>query len=151
MKIFILLYARHRVSTYILRTAFTSGGQSKHSVVNSPDYHSCIAGLHTTQQTMIAQSSSLDPLTLSAADAQSLLKNGKVTSIELVEMYLDQIERHNLKGLRLRAVLSVLERSKAIETAQQLDLEREKSGARGPMHGIPILVKVCFARWDSQV
>ena len=124
---------------------------SNYSLVKNPDYLYCVAGLNTKQRAMTPQASFLDPLTLSAADAQNLLKNGMVTSFELVEMYPDQNERHNLKGLRLRAILSVPKWSKAIETAQKTGLEREKSGACGLLHGIPILVKECFARWNSQV
>ena len=84
----------------------------------------------------------LDPLTLTASDLQDLLQTGKITSVEIVKMYLDQIQKHNLKGMGIRAVISTLPREKAIAFAQELDDERATKGARGPMHGIPILVKV---------
>jgi Asp-tRNA(Asn)/Glu-tRNA(Gln) amidotransferase A subunit family amidase len=85
----------------------------------------------------------LDPLTLTASDLQDLLQTGKITSVEIVKMYLDQIQKHNLKGMGIRAIISTLPREKAIAFAQELDDERATKGARGPMHGIPILVKVC--------
>ena len=44
-----------------------------------------------------------------------------------------------MKGPVLRAVLEV--NPKAVEQAEALDLERLSSGPRGPLHGIPILLK----------
>jgi len=97
----------------------------------SLSYHFCAASFHTMEQRVRDRDVPspraqyrLDPLTLTAADAQSLLKRGAITSFELVGMYLDRIERHNLKGLSLHAGISVIDSPKALEIAQQLDLER---------------------------
>lgn len=86
----------------------------------------------------------LDPLTLTAAEAQQLLDNGKTTSASLVEMYLDQIERHNHSGLHLNALISIAPKDKLLKTAKKLDNERQSGQVRGPLHGIPIVIKDLF-------
>ncbi len=86
----------------------------------------------------------LDLLQLTAYEAQRLLQDGKTTSVELVEAYLDQIERHNHNGLRLHALISVGPRETLLKGARQLDTERKASKLRGPLHGIPIVVKDVF-------
>lgn len=72
---------------------------------------------------------------------QQQFKRGEVTSVELVERYLTQIEKHNTDGANLRAVISVQQREKLLDVAAKLDAERKASKYRGPMHGIPVLLK----------
>lgn len=64
------------------------------------------------------------------------IASGKVSAEDLVRQSLERIARHN--G-RLRAVIRV--DSTALEMARELDRERERTGVRSPLHGIPILVK----------
>ncbi|MFI6759837.1 amidase family protein [Micromonospora sp. NPDC050417] len=63
----------------------------------------------------------------------------RVTSEELVEAYLERIRALNSNGPGLNAV-RVLTRD-SVEQARQADADRRKGRARGPMHGIPVLVK----------
>jgi hypothetical protein len=84
----------------------------------------------------------LDPLTVTASDLAILLGDGRVSSVYLVEMYLDQIERHNKNGAKIGAIISTPDRAEVLATARHLDSERAEKGPRGPMHGIPIIVKV---------
>lgn len=81
-------------------------------------------------------------LTASAADLQTLLVAGEYSSTDLVKLYLDQIEAHNKNGLNLNAVITTAPRGEVLALAEQLDRERAENGLRGPLHGIPILVKV---------
>lgn len=67
---------------------------------------------------------------------QSSMELGVLSSAACVRWYLERIERLNPK---LRAVLEV--NPDAIAEAEALDAEREERGARGPLHGIPILLK----------
>ncbi|MBK7861142.1 MAG: amidase [Archangiaceae bacterium] len=68
---------------------------------------------------------------------QAEMKSGQLTSAQLTEGYVKRIEQ--LKPL-LHAVLEV--NPDALPTAEALDKERkEKGAARGPLHGIPVLVK----------
>jgi amidase len=79
----------------------------------------------------------LEEMTL--AELQEGLRSGRFTSASLVEKYLARIAELNLKGPQLRAVIEVNSEAHAIATA--LDAERKEKGERGPLHGIPILLK----------
>ena len=85
----------------------------------------------------------LDLLRLSAAQLQTMLKDGKVTSEQLVETYLNQIDAHNIEGACLRAVISTAPRAEVLCKARELDTRRKEEGPIGPMHGIPVIIKVC--------
>lgn len=78
-----------------------------------------------------------DPLTATAHDLQQMMIAGTLKSTDLVEEYVRQIEKHNSY---LRAV-SVYAPG-AFEQAQELDAKRQAGGFMGPLHGIPILIKV---------
>lgn len=73
------------------------------------------------------------------AQLQDGLQSGKHTSVSLVEAYLSRIDELNLKGPALRAVIEVNPDAERIAFA--LDAERKAKGPRGPLHGIPILLK----------
>lgn len=73
------------------------------------------------------------------AQLQAGLASGEHTAVSLVEAYLSRIEELNLKGPELRAVIEVNPDAHAI--ADALDRERKEKGPRGPLHGIPILLK----------
>jgi amidase len=82
----------------------------------------------------------------SVADLQMAMERGVVTSVQLVRRYLARIEQLDRNGPRLRAVLEVNPDATKIATA--LDTERRAKGARGPLHGIPVLVKDNLATGD---
>jgi amidase len=63
----------------------------------------------------------------------------RVTSRQLVELYLERIRTIDQSGPALRSVLAVNPR--ALDEATRLDNERAGGRTRGPLHGIPILVK----------
>lgn len=79
----------------------------------------------------------LEEATISQLQAD--LQSGKHTAVSLVEAYLSRIEETNLRGPELRAVIEVNPDAHAI--ADALDAERREKGPRGPLHGIPILLK----------
>lgn len=80
-----------------------------------------------------------NPLDTTASHLQSALSSGDITSVEIVRIYRGHIEKHND---RLRAVLQVAPEPLVLERARTLDKEREEGSIRGPLHGIPVLVKV---------
>ena len=84
-------------------------------------------------------STSLNLLAATAGDLQRDLSSGGLTSVELVNACLDQIEQHDDY---LHAVISKPPRAHLVEQAQTLDIERKTSGIRSKLHGIPILIKV---------
>jgi amidase len=73
------------------------------------------------------------------AQLQSAMKSGKETAVSLVKKYLRRIEEIDRRGPTLRAVIEV--NPDALAIARALDHERKKKGPRGPMHGIPVLIK----------
>lgn len=91
----------------------------------------------------IAASLQLDLLTTTVEELSFHLASGHITSAHLVEQYLAQIEAHNEKGLGLRAVIEVAPKRQVLDIAARLDYERRLGRSRGPLHGIPVLVKVC--------
>lgn len=78
----------------------------------------------------------------SAHEYQLRLSTGQLSSVTLVNSFLDQIARHNHSGLNLNAVLSVCPRDAALAQAQRLDQERAQGRIRSSLHGIPIIIKV---------
>ena len=72
-------------------------------------------------------------------DLQAALTTNRVTSRGLVDSYLARIQAYDQAGPRLNSI--VLLNPKAREEADALDAERTAKGARGPLHGIPIVIK----------
>ena len=75
----------------------------------------------------------------SILDLQAAQTAGKVTSRGLVESYLARIQAYDQAGPRLNAI--VLINPRARDEAEALDRERLEKGPRGPLHGIPVLIK----------
>ncbi len=73
------------------------------------------------------------------AALQESMYNGELTSRQLVQFYLDRIDALDRRGPELRAVLEI--NPDALAIADALDEERSASGPRGPLHGIPVLLK----------
>ncbi len=70
---------------------------------------------------------------------QEQMAAGCLSSRDLVMTYLDRIARYDKQGPRLNAVLEI--NPDAVAIAEALDHERVIKGPRGPLHGIPIMVK----------
>ena len=73
------------------------------------------------------------------ADLQKKMASGEETARSLVEKYLARIEAIDRDGPRLRSVLET--NPDALSIAGALDAERKAKGPRGPLHGLPILIK----------
>lgn len=84
-----------------------------------------------------AQDFELDEITVSQLN--DAYASGKYTAVDVVRLYLARIEALNKKGPHLNAVIMV--NPDALKIAAALDEERAKSGPRGPMHGIPVILK----------
>lgn len=76
---------------------------------------------------------------VSAADLLGQLSSGKVTSEGLVRAYLARIAAMDRAGPTLRTVISL--NPDAIAQAKALDVERKAGKLRGPLHGLPVLIK----------
>jgi amidase len=93
----------------------------------------------------------LDEITIS--QLQEGMKSGKFTARSLVEKYasrIDEIDKPTEN--RGPAVNSILELNPdALAIADALDQERKAKGARGPLHGIPVLIKDNIATADKMM
>src|SRR5216683_2877200 len=79
----------------------------------------------------------LDEVTIS--DLQDGMKSGKFTAHSLVEKYSQRIDDMDKHGPTINSVLEL--KPDALSIADALDRERKSKGSRGPMHGIPVLIK----------
>jgi amidase len=73
------------------------------------------------------------------ATLQADMAAGRVTSVDLVRAYIARIDALDRDGPQLHSVIVV--NPNAIADAMAMDAERKAKGARGPLHGIPVLVK----------
>ncbi len=76
---------------------------------------------------------------VSLSDLSKAMAAGKVTSQDIVKAYLARIAAVDDSGPTLNAVIATM--PNALEQARLLDLERQSGKLRGPMHGIPVLIK----------
>jgi amidase len=74
------------------------------------------------------------------------MASGRITSKQLTSLYLARIKAVDKAGPKLNAVIEV--NPDALSIAEALDAERKAKGARGPLHGIPILLKDNIATAD---
>jgi amidase len=81
------------------------------------------------------------------ADLQAAMAAGRVTARRLVELYLERIEAIDRQGPTLNSIMEI--NPDALAIAQSLDEERAARGPRGPLHGIPILLKDNIATADA--
>ena len=100
------------------------------------------AGLRATLRA--PQAAELDEVTV--AQLQDGMKSGRWTARSLAEQYLARIEAVNRQGPNLHAVLET--NPDALAIADALDAERRGKGPRGPLHGIPVLIKDNVATAD---
>jgi amidase len=86
----------------------------------------------------------LEEVTLAAL--QEGLRSGKYTSRRLCQAYLTRIEQLDGRGPTLRSVIE--SNPEAMAAAEQADAERRAGRVRGPLHGIPVLIKDNIATHD---
>ena len=73
------------------------------------------------------------------ADLQKRMASGALTSRRIVEAYLGRIEALDRRGPALGSVIET--NPDALSIADALDAERRAKGPRGPLHGVPVLLK----------
>jgi amidase len=73
------------------------------------------------------------------SDLEAAMKSGKATAVTLAQAYLRRIEELDRGGPAFKSVLEV--NPDALTIARALDDERKAKGPRGPLHGIPVLLK----------
>ncbi len=95
----------------------------------------CLFGAAHAQQE--APPFELDELTL--PQLQSAMESGRYTARRLAELYLQRIDQIDRRGPALHAIIET--NPDALAIAGALDAERKAKGPRGPLHGIPIVLK----------
>jgi amidase len=83
------------------------------------------------------------------ADLQQRMQSGRDTARSLAEKYIARIEAVDRSGPGLHSVLEL--NPDALAIADRLDAERKGRGARGPLHGVPILIKDNIATADRMM
>ena len=86
-----------------------------------------------------AQRPAFDVAEKSVADLQAAMASGEVSSRQLVEAYLARIAAYDQQGPALNTMVAT--NREAVAQADALDAERRAGRVRGPLHGIPIVVK----------
>ncbi|HKQ65350.1 MAG TPA: amidase [Methylomirabilota bacterium] len=81
------------------------------------------------------------------AEIQAAMKAGRLSTESLVQMYLARIQAIDRNGPTLRSVQEI--NPDAIPIARALDEERKAGRSRGPLHGIPVLLKDNIATADK--
>ncbi|MCX6613274.1 MAG: amidase family protein [Acidobacteria bacterium] len=80
------------------------------------------------------------------AAQQKAMTEGRTSSKALVQSYLDRIAAFDQRGPRLNAIITI--NPNALKEAEALDRERAAKGARGPLHGVPVIVKDNYGTAD---
>ena len=94
----------------------------------------------------VSSNSDFSILETSIQVLQQGLATGKVTSVDLVKFYLARIDKYDQQGPKLNCLITI--NPNALKEAIALDQERKTKGPRGPLHGIPIVLKDNFDTFD---
>jgi Asp-tRNA(Asn)/Glu-tRNA(Gln) amidotransferase A subunit family amidase len=95
--------------------------------------------LITTLACGLAAPPTFDVMEKTIPELQTAMEAGMVTSRQLVEIYLARIAAYDKQGPALNAMVAL--NPQALAAADALDSERKAGRIRGPLHGIPIVVK----------
>jgi amidase len=86
---------------------------------------------------------------ITVAKLQDEMQSGKLKARSLAEEYLARIEKVDKHGPAVNSVIEV--NPDALAMAAELDRERQAKGPRGPLHGIPVLIKDNIATRDRMM
>ena len=95
----------------------------------------------------IQSSRALNVVEADAATLQALMQSGESTSLAIVRAYLARIRVIDKSGPRINSVIEL--NPDAISIARERDRERNAGKIRGPLHGIPVLIKDNIATMDA--
>jgi amidase len=107
----------------------------------------CVAAVVVAAQSPAPQPFDLDETSI--ATLQQRMQSGQDTARSLVEKYLARIEAVDRSGPALHSVIEI--NPDARDIADRLDAERKNGRVRGPLHGVPILIKDNIATADRMM
>jgi len=96
-----------------------------------------VAALGANQITALSAPSDLNERTI--VELQALMSRGELTAVGLLDFYLKRIRSLDQAGPKVNSIIELNPDARAI--AHALDRERSQKGPRGPLHGIPVLLK----------
>ena len=96
------------------------------------------SGKATASQELEDLFTTIDLMDATVSELQAEMEAGHVTSEQLTQMYIDRIDAYD-EELKLNSI--IFTNPEALNDAKELDKERAEGNLRGPLHGIPIVVK----------
>jgi len=116
---------------------------------SAQSYGFAAAAMVTVMMTAPAASAAiLDITTASITDVQAAYASNKVTAVQVTQAYLARIAAYDKQGPNINAV--ILLNPNALADAKALDAERKAGKVRGPLHGVPIVLKDNVDTFDMQ-
>jgi len=109
------------------------------SLVSGLGVHSCLANPHEAKLVSKDLFYEFPFNEMSLLELQEMMQTGKLSSEELVRVYLNRIDQIDKKGPAINAVIEI--NKEALQLARLSDKERKAGQVRGPLHGIPIMLK----------
>ena len=106
-----------------------------------------VAGFTLYAQQTRPATPSLDEVTVT--ELQRRLTSGTLTSRALVQQYLARIDEVDRRGPSLRSIIEI--NPDALAIADRMDSERRAGRVRGPLHGIPVVLKDNIATGDRML
>lgn len=106
-------------------------------VITKPTTAFAVESSKESEPAFVPPAFELEEMTIS--QLQQSLASGKHTARSLVEKYLDRINDIDKRGPAVNSVIELNPEAESI--AASLDRERKERGVRGPLHGIPVLIK----------
>jgi len=88
----------------------------------------------------------LDLETATIADLNAAYAKGRLTAVKVTRTYLARIAAYDKKGPAINTVITL--NPKAVAEAKALDGERKRGKVRGPLHGVPIVLKDNYNTFD---
>jgi amidase len=79
-------------------------------------------------------------------DINAAFDAGALTSEELTQLYLNRIKAYDNNGPNINSLITI--NPNALQTAAALDKERQLTGPRSPLHGIPVILKDNYDTFD---
>jgi amidase len=102
-------------------------------------FHTHLLAIALLVATLTPRLHALDLTTATIAELNAAFAKGTLTSEKLTEFYLARIAAYDKQGPVINAVITL--NAKALAQAKALDAERKAGKVRGPLHGIPIVLK----------
>ena len=125
------------------RRSFLRDGSVAGFTITSLVVESCNTSVHK-EKVVEKPASSTSPADfvlneITIDELQKKMQDGTYTSRSITELYLKRIDAIDKNGIRLNAVIEL--NPEAISIADNMDRERKAGKVRGPLHGIPVLIK----------